>query len=60
KGIGSELIPTYPTASDPVRGPYFDNTDIFEIMDAVTLRALPTEHRTFLPILMKNYAALNH
>ena len=60
KGIGSELIPTYPTASDPVRGPYFDNTDIFEIMDAVTLRAFPTEHRTFLPILMKNYAASNH
>lgn len=37
KGAGAELFAPYATATDAVRGPYLDNTDVFKVMDAVTL-----------------------
>lgn len=41
QGAGSEFFAVYATASDPVRGPFLDNTDVFKVMDAVTLNPLP-------------------
>ena len=35
KGIGSELFINYAIGSDPVRGIYIDNTNVFEVMNAV-------------------------
>lgn len=38
QGVGAGLFAAYATATDPVRGPYLDNTDVWRVMDAV----LPT------------------
>ena len=35
KGAGADLFLPYATGSDPVRGAYLDNTDVFKVMDAV-------------------------
>jgi len=37
EGAGADLLVAYATGSDPVRGAYIDNTDVFKVMDAVTL-----------------------
>jgi alkaline phosphatase len=59
-GVGSELFQSYPTQSDPVRGQYLANTDVFKLMDSVTLRAAPAEHHIFLPLVRNNSAASSH
>jgi alkaline phosphatase len=35
KGVGAEAFAAYATGTDPVRGAYVDNTDVFRVMDAV-------------------------
>ncbi|MBI5740589.1 MAG: alkaline phosphatase, partial [Nitrospirae bacterium] len=32
RGAGAELISLHENATDPVRGPYLDNTDVFDVM----------------------------
>jgi alkaline phosphatase len=41
KGSGADLFLSYLTGDDPVRGAYLDNTDVFKVMDAVTLDMPP-------------------
>ena len=35
RGAGAKLFNSYATENDPVRGAYLDNTDVFEVMQAV-------------------------
>jgi alkaline phosphatase len=39
KGAGAELFAQYAVGTDPVRGAYIDNTDVFKVMDAVVTAA---------------------
>ena len=41
RGAGAGFLAGYATGSDTVRGAYLDNTDVFRLMDAVTLNSLP-------------------
>ena len=54
KGSGAELFVNYIWGMDPLRGNYLDNTDIFKVLDAVTLRTdvLP-ESYNYLPMIWK-------
>jgi alkaline phosphatase len=35
RGAGAELFADYAVSSDPVRGPYLDNSDVFNVMEQV-------------------------
>lgn len=49
KGSGVELFDYYLSQSDPVRGSYLDNTDIFKVVDAVTVHSPAGIHMVYLP-----------
>lgn len=53
-GSGAELFNNYLSGMDPIRGNYLDNTDIFKVLDAVTLQTdvLP-ESYNYLPMIWK-------
>ncbi|HEX6303406.1 MAG TPA: alkaline phosphatase [Anaerolineales bacterium] len=50
KGSGAELFDYYLSGSDPMRGPYMDNTDIFRVLDAVTVHSAASLYRVYLPL----------
>jgi alkaline phosphatase len=50
KGVGVELFEDYLAEDDPVRGPYMDNTDIFNVLDAVMVHSAARLHRLYLPL----------
>lgn len=50
KGSGGELFNYYLAGSDPVRGLYLDNTDIFKVLDAVTVHSPTITDKVYLPL----------
>ena len=42
RGVGAELFDTYATSSDPVRGSYLDNTNVFSTMAKMVGNQSPT------------------
>jgi alkaline phosphatase len=56
RGIGEELFDVYlePTQNDPVRGLFLDNTDVFKVLDAITLRSEPNKMVIYLPIVNRD------
>ena len=62
KGNGAELFNLYATGSDPIRGDYLDNTNIFDVINAAITTNQPTptpggspntsEVRLFIPLVI--------
>ncbi len=53
-GSGAELFTYYISGEDPVRGSYLDNTDLFKVLDAVTLQPeVILRNYNYLPMIWK-------
>jgi len=60
KGSGADLFQSYFSGNDPVRGTYLDNTDVFKVMDAVTLDLTPAPQPEliFLPYIWQDKSSI--
>ena len=53
KGIGAEFFDFYLSGSDPVRGQYVNNTDVFYVLDAMLLQVDPISSTMYFPVIVK-------
>lgn len=56
RGVGEELFDVYlePTQNDPVRGLFLDNTEVFRVLDAITLQSESSKMMIYLPVVNRD------